>query len=387
MGTTTNMDRIKAKVVFFLYRAINFFLSTLSFIFWPRKVRNPKKICIYRIGNIGDMVCAVPALIAIRRGYPDAQITLLTSPGKRNLSGAKELLSGAGFIDRLWVYYKDDISSYYKMCQFFRKLRRESFDLWITLPANLWNLRTLIRNMLFVKLCRVKQACGFVIGVIRLWTKEQSKFRRFDNEVKRLTELLKTCNLAIDDKIDYELPITECIHKSVAALIKKYQIEDSDLFGFIPGAKYLANQWPIEYFVETGRIILQRYPQAKIVVFGGTDDYVKGKYIENRIGREFVINLCGSTSLLETACLLKLMRLVISNNTGPMHMAALGGVKVIAIFSAAELNGGWFPYGSQAKVILKKTECRGCYYRCKYGFMCIKNIKPEEVIELLEQDL
>lgn len=382
------MDKIKANIVFFLYRAVNFFLSALAFIFWPKKVKNPKKICIYRIGNIGDIVCAIPAIIAIRRGYPDARITLLTSAGQKDLSGAKELLEGAGFIDRLWVYHQDDIAAYHKIYRFFRKLRGESFDLWITLPANLWNLKALIKNMLFVKLCGARQACGFRIDTIRLWTKQQSKFRRFDNEVEHLMRLVKTSGLAVGGEVHYELPITEDIRRSVFTLIKKYQIEKSDLFAFVPGAKYSANQWPVEHFAQAGRLILQRYPQAKIVVFGAADDYDKGKYIEDRIGKEFVVNLCGLTSLLETACLIKRMRLVISNNTGPMHMAALAGVKVIGIFSAAELNGKWFPYGRRAKVAIKRTKCETCYYRrCKYGFMCIKNIKPEEVIGIFDQDL
>ncbi|MBW2045868.1 MAG: glycosyltransferase family 9 protein [Deltaproteobacteria bacterium] len=378
------MAGIKAKFVFFLYGFLNLSLLILSFMFWPKKIIAPKKICIYRIGNVGDIVCAIPAIIAIRRAFPDAHITLLTSPGARVMAGAGELIKDAWFIDKLWIYYSDEIKELIKVKELIKKIRTETFDLWINLPHELINYKTLIRNMLFIKLCGVKAARCFEVSTIKLWAKEQSRLRRFDNEAERLMKILRRWRIPVKEKIIYELPLPLEVEKSSQELMRNYGLGTSRLFGFVPGAKYHINQWPIECFVKAGKFILHKYPDAKIVIFGSQDDYGKGDFIKNRIGNGSVINLCGKTSLLQAAFILRHMGLVISNNTGPMHMAALGGVKVIGIFSSAELNGKWFPYGQSSRVVMKNIDCGGCYYRCSNDKHCIKSIKPDSVNRLIE---
>lgn len=376
---------VKAKFIFLLYKFINFNLFILTKILWPKKInKNSKKICIYRVGNIGDMLCTIPAIIAIRNAYPNAHITLLTSPGKKGAPGAKELLDGAWFIDKLWVYYSSDIHTLKNKYQLIKKLKKESFDLWINLPLELSKLRTVLRNIFFAKFCRAKHACGFVISTIKLWAHEQSEIHQFDNEVERLIKVLKRSKLPVNGKVSYELPVPSDVQKSASGLISQYQIKNNHLFGLVPGAKYRANQWPLDNFVEIGRFILQKYPETKIAIFGGMEDYEKGKYIKDKIGDPSVINLCGKTSLLEVAFILKYTRTVLSNNTGILHLAALGGTNVIGIFSAAELNGKWFPYGKQCKILMKRVECEGCYYKCPNHYMCINAIKPKDVKGLLD---
>lgn len=376
----------KAKIIFLLYRVINFVLFILSMVLWPKGLgKNPKKICIYRIGNIGDVICAIPALIAIRKAYPEAHITLLTSPGKEGMYGAKELIRGAWFIDRLLVYHSHDIDSVTKTFQFSRKLRSESYDLFIVIPVELWNLKVILRNMLFTKLCGPKKAVGFTLSTIKLWAREQSNLYMFDNEVERLIKVLKYYNVPIGNEIAYDLPLPAEVKKSIEAILGLHKMNGENLFGFVPGAKYQINQWPLDYFVEVGEYILNRFPKSKIVILGGAEDIEKGEYITNRLNNDSnIINLAGKTSLLELAYILKYFKLIISNNTGPMHMAALGGNKVIGIFSSAELCGKWFPYGDNSKVIMNSFECEGCYYNCSNDKLCIKAIKPESVKQQID---
>lgn len=388
-GDVEVLIKIKAFFIGLCYKAVNFLLKIVAFIFWPKKIIYPKKICIYRIGNIGDIICTIPAIIAVRRAYPDAYITLLTSPGKKGSPGAKELLDGAWFIDKLWVYYSDEISGFKKTFQFIKKMRQESFDLLIYFPQELITLKPLIRNLFFIKLCRIKKAIGFELSTIKFWTHAQSERYLFDNEVKRLINLLKRWDMPMDDKISYELPIANEIENSARKIFEEYHLNKTSLiFGFMPGASYPTNQWPLDNFIEVGKFILQQYPQSKIVVFGGPSDYEKGEHIKNYLKGDRIVNLAGKTSLLETAVLVKKLNLLVSNNTGLMHMAALAGVKTIAIFSAAELDGKWFPCGENAKLLMKRTECEGCYYKkCPYDFKCIKMNKPWEVIEIIKSSL
>src|SRR5271166_4941818 len=99
---------------------------------WPR--RRPvdaQRVCIYRIGNIGDTACAIPAMHAIRRAYPAARLTLVTSPGKAGSIGARELLDGVSWIDEMVVYHAEDIAAVRGRIELIRNLRARRFDVWI----------------------------------------------------------------------------------------------------------------------------------------------------------------------------------------------------------------------------------------------------------------
>lgn len=369
---------IKARLIGFCYDALNFLLRIFSYVFWPGRLeKSPKKICIYRVGNIGDIICIIPALIAVRRAYPRARITLLTSAGKKGI-GAKELIENAWFIDKLWVYYADEIKGLKKMSQFIRNLRLESFDLWIYLPQELIELRSLFRNLFFTKLCGVKKAVGFEISTIKFWARAQSAVYQFDNEVDRLMSLLKRWSIPISGQVEYDLPIPKNTQESALRIIKDYKIKTNLLFGIMPGAGYEDNQWALDNFVEVGKLILRQYKNCQIVVFGGPGDKNKGDYIKKKIGGDVVIDLCGKAPLLETSFIVNKLTLLVSNNTGLMHMAALARIKVVAIFSPAELNGKWFPYGENSRVLInrKAPECDGYYYKNYYRktFNCHKRI-------------
>ncbi|MEK7555439.1 MAG: glycosyltransferase family 9 protein [Patescibacteria group bacterium] len=378
---------IKARLIGFCYDVSNFLLRIFSYVFWPGRLKkSPKKICIYRIGNIGDIICAIPAMIAVRKSYPDSRITLLTSPGHKSRPGAEQLLKEAWFIDELKVYYSEDIKGLKNIFNFIRKLRAESFDLWIYFPQELITFTPLIRNLFFTKFCGVKKAVGFEISTIKFWAREQSKIYEFDNETDRLTGLLKRWGVLTGDEVRYDLPIPKNVQDSALRIVNDCKIKADFLFGIMPGASYEDNQWLPDNFAEVGKFILRQYKNCQIIIFGGPDDKDKGEYIKDKIGGNRVINLCGKASLLETAFVINKLTLLVSNNTGLMHMAALAGIKVIAIFSPAELNGKWFPYGENSRVVIKREapECDGYYYKNYYKktFNChkrINDVSAEEV--------
>jgi len=374
------IDKIKASFVGFCYQAANSFLKTAAYFLWPRKIKiSPKKICVYRVGNIGDIICTIPALIAIRRAYPQAEITLLTSTGRKGI-GAKELIENAWFLNKIWVYYADEISGFKNKIRFIKKIRAEAFDLWIEFPPDHIKFGMLLRNLVFAKFCRVKKAVGFELSVITFWAHAQWESFFFEDDVSRLAGLLKRWGVPAGDKIEYDLPIPEEIKNSALKIIKENKINSSIIFGLVPGAGYEANQWPLDNFVEVGRFIFKKYPQSQIIIFGGPADTEKGRYIKEKIKSASVVDLCGKISLLETAFILNKLNLLVANNTGLMHMASLVGKNVITIFSATEFDGKWFPYGEKAKVLMKGIPCEGCYYKkCLYNYQCIRNITLEEV--------
>ena len=129
--------KIQLLIVNFWIKWLNFWLKFFQRILFPKLKKTLQNILIYKIGNIGDIVCAVPSFIAIRRAYPEAKITLLTSPGQEGAIGAKELLMGVWYLDELKVYYAEDIDSWRKKINFIRDLRKEHYDLFIQIPDDL----------------------------------------------------------------------------------------------------------------------------------------------------------------------------------------------------------------------------------------------------------
>jgi len=299
-----------------------------------------------------------------------------------SLFGAEELIAGAWFLDRIKSYLPEEVSSFKGIVKFIKEIRHESFDLWIELPNEMGGLKNRLRNLVFAKLCSSRKACGFEVSTFKFWTKEQSSFRKFDNEVERLIKLLKRWAIPINCNIEYDLPIPQGIQKSAETIMNSYGLDKENSFGFVPAAKYAINEWPQENYIELGKLILKQYPQVKVVILGGESDYAKCEHIKEKINNDSVINFCGKLNLLETAFLVKNLGIVISNNTGIMHMASQADTKTIGIFSSAELNGKWFPYGKNARAIMRTyIQCHGCYYKCRNNCLCIKDILPPEILE------
>src|SRR5271169_3682780 len=100
----------QASAVHAIRASANAGLNGAARLLWPRRrPLDAQRVCTYRIGNIGDTACAIPAMHAIRRAYPGAPLTLLSSPGKTGSVGARELLAGVSWLDGLVVSPADDI--------------------------------------------------------------------------------------------------------------------------------------------------------------------------------------------------------------------------------------------------------------------------------------
>ena len=104
----------------------NKILAVLSKVFFKDLgARRSKKILIYHVGNIGDIIVATPVYRSIRKAFSKAKITLLTSPGRRDLPGAQEIIAPLSLVDYLTLYYPEEMSSVKNLIKFFRWIKRE----------------------------------------------------------------------------------------------------------------------------------------------------------------------------------------------------------------------------------------------------------------------
>ncbi len=154
--------------------------------------------------------------------------------------------------------------------------------------------------------------------------------------------------------------------------------------GFNPGTNRPAERWPAERFAELGRLLASRFG-ARICVFWGPGERPLADGIAARIGEAAAV--APPTSLKQLGAMFERCSLVVSNDSGPMHIAAALGAPTIGIFGPVNplLQG---PYGEKARFVRKEElSCLGCNYdkTCPIGNPCMTELEPETVAGVVEE--
>jgi len=158
------------------------------------------------------------------------------------------------------------------------------------------------------------------------------------------------------------------------------------VFGLNPGAEYgPAKRWPLDKFIAAARDVQQR-TRCTWLVFGGPAEAALADRIESAIPSppSAVWNLAGKTSLRELMALLRLCRVLLTNDTGPMHAAAALGTPVIVPFGSTspELTGPGLPGDPRHRLLKSGAPCSPCFLReCPIDFRCMNGITVERVVE------
>lgn len=157
------------------------------------------------------------------------------------------------------------------------------------------------------------------------------------------------------------------------------------LIGLNPGASYgPAKCWPVDRYCELGKKLLED-SRVRIVIFGGPDQAHVSDEVESSLGAG-TINLGGKTDLKQLMAMIARCRVMVSNDTGPMHMAAGLGVRTIALFGSTNPEKTSPP--ANTDVIYHKLECSPCLQRtCDIGLPCMCAITVEEVYNTVREYL
>lgn len=352
------LRHMQVAAVSVLYAVANTVLALARFCLWPRRrPAQARSVCVYRIGNLGDILCALPAIDAVRRAYPGARITLVTSPGKTGMPGARQLLAGAPWLEELFVYHSEDIRTWAQCLRLIRQLRGRKPDLWIELPSSLATAPVLLRNMLAARLSGASWGYGWTVSTIRWSARAQAERKVFPNEVERLLRVVARCGIRTTSP-QFPLPITEQHAAAVDQLLGSFSPESVQLAAIAPGAKRSANRWPLERYVEVGQALSGQ--GFRLLLVGGAGDEPSCAWIASQIGTN-TLNLAGRTSVLESCEALKRCAFVVCNDSGVQHMAAAVGTPCVSIFSAREMPGKWYPHGASHAVLREDVPCRACY--------------------------
>jgi ADP-heptose:LPS heptosyltransferase len=318
---------------------------------------------------------------AIRRAYPRAHITLLTSPGKEGVPGAADVLRGCAWVDEVLAYYPKDLRNKGKIATFMREMRAQGFELWFELPLEP-TFGVALRNMAFARLSGAKWGYGWRMCTLRWSVQAQSEYLRFPNEVEKLCAVITEAGIEAGCR-SFPLPI----HDSHLEEVRRVLL-DSDLTGdppaaIAPGAKRAPNRWPPERFIEVGRHLVHR--GFRVCVLGGEFERDVCHEVASGIGPR-AVDLAGRLSILASWELLRRCALVVCNDSGVQHMAAAAGTPSVSVFSCRDFKGKWWPHGSRNSVLQKWIDCHTCLLEsCPFDNQCIKLIEVSEVIACAER--
>ena len=366
-------DKLDLKFVELVYISLNKIVLVVQKLFFSNKdLESARKILIFRIGSMGDSICALPAIYSIRKNYPDAKIDLLTNQGENGL------ISIDGLIDRNII---DNTINYLgeNWRDVRNEIRRNKYDLFIELPVSLSTFHRLFRNMLFVKSAGIKNAFGWQIASVKTNLKTQEKYLHFNNERDRLLKILEKNGL-INFGIKFPFIFKEENNKLIENIIKENGLTDkSKNIGFVVGAKRPQNRWPVEYFIEVAEYLQKN--GKYILLVGSKEDFELAKNIKGNN----VFNFCGELTPIETALLLKSCRFTISNDTGPMHLSYAVGTPVIALFSSRDYPGRWYPPENGVNKVFRNFDlhCTMCFSEICKNNICMKNLSVDLVIKSL----
>lgn len=169
----------------------------------------------------------------------------------------------------------------------------------------------------------------------------------------------------------------------IAASVRRQISHPSEpLIGFQPGARWNNKRWPVHHFRELAIRITRAIPSARLVVFGSAEDSGLGSTILDGLGSEH-LNLAGKTTLPESMEWLRCCRVLVTNDTGPMHIAAALGTAVVGLFGPTNpLRTG--PYGQIENVLRHPLPCAPCMRsRCRHSepLACLENLSPATVFQ------
>jgi ADP-heptose:LPS heptosyltransferase len=324
-----------------------------------------KKFLVIRLSSIGDIVLTTPVVRQLRTQLQDSEVHFLTKQKYRCL------LEGNPYINHLYSFEKT-------LDEVIPALKKENYDFVIDLHRNLRSLR--IKNSLRVK------SFSFEKLNFKKWLLVNLKIDKLPDIhiVERYLDTLKSFGIKNDRKgLDYFIPEQE-----------KFDINNLPA-GFQEGyivlalaGTYFTKQLPAEKYLP-----LVNNSQYRFVLLGGTTEKKAAQSIMSAAG-DNVVDYCGQLSINQSASLVGQARLVISNDTGLMHIAAAFRKKILSVWGNTVPQLGMYPYlpaeGSEILEV-KGLKCRPCSklgkHKCpKKHFKCMNNISAQSLVNWVERN-
>ena len=330
------------------------------------------KILIRGTNWIGDAIMTLPAVASVRAAYPKSRISILAKPP------VSEIYRLFSKVDEI-IPYEKKYDTPLGVFQLAWRLRTRKFDAAILLQNAIEAAIIAFAAGIGVRSGFNTDGRGFLLTHPVRRTNDILKVHQIDYYL----EMVKALGGAdVERAMHLETYISPVIARDVRA--KYLSAENDAIIGIAPGAAYgPAKRWLPERFAQAGDE-LGRLLNARVVVFGGKDDRETAEEVR-RFAETDMMNLAGITTLQETVYLLSQCRLVISNDSGLMHVAAALNVPTVAVFGSTNPHTT-SPAGEKTAIVRKEVSCSPCLKKvCPTDFRCMMNIAVEDVVNAARQ--
>ncbi len=342
-------------------------------------------ILIIKLSAIGDVIHTLPVLNALRTFYPEANITWLVE------EAAADLVTGHEALDRVMVSRRKQWIKQLKtplrstavseIFQFIRDLRDTRYDLILDLQA-------LLKSGMLVALAKGGRKVGFGPGMAHqehsyLFLNERIPAVSMEiHALDRGLMLLEKIGIG-HDAVEYRLPVSDHHRERADILLKACTGKHTGpLVAINPVAQWETKLWDITKFSRLADSLIEKL-KATVIFTGGPADRECIDSIIAGMGST-AENLAGKTTLKVLAALYEKSDLLISTDTGPMHLGAAVGIPVVALFGpTAPWRTG--PFGPGHKVIRPEIACSPCFKRHCETMDCMKKISVEQVLNGIEE--
>ena len=340
----------------------------------------PRKVLVFHTAFIGDIILMLPLVQVARKHFPDSHIAVVAIPT------ASETLMNHPAIDDVIIYDKKGRDAGLRgMQSLAKRLQAESFDLALVPHRS-------IRSAAIVWLAHIPRRVGFSNSAGKFLFTDLVPYVRESHESRRNLSLLAPIGISTFAR---ELPTLYPNGRDVRIvddLLNRRgldsRFEADQIIGLAPGSVWNTKRWPQEHFIALARILLTE--GFSLALIGGEDDRPLCQDIEKSLESGQVLNGAGSLTLLQSAELIRRCRVVVSNDSAPMHIAVAMRTPVVAIYGATVPRFGFAPQGDHDVIVeTLGLPCRPCSIHggrvCPIQtFVCMTNISAQTVFEKIE---
>jgi lipopolysaccharide heptosyltransferase I len=329
-------------------------------------IKNPEKILIVKPSSLGDVVHSLPFLNVAKTCFPNAEIHWVIAKGLENL------LEGHSMIDKLVIIHKDMWKkithaqhTVKEIKALLKRLKQEKYDLVI-------DLQGLLRSGIITKATNAPIRAGFQEARegSRLFYTHKVKGGKDIHAVDRYLKIAAYLGCDISD-IRFPFPSHSMLSLDQSLFSEDYAV-------IIPGARWKTKVWPAGKF---GKLASKLY--LKTVIAGGESEIEAADTIVS-LSQGKSISLAGKTGLKELVEVIRHAQFVVSNDSGPMHIAAALKIPVFAIFGPTDQTRTG-PYGKGHTIIREDVTCAPCFKKTCNDMKCMNDLSVEKVYKTIKR--
>jgi heptosyltransferase III len=344
-----------------------------------------RRVLIFRLGSLGDTAVAIPVFHQIAKVFPNAERRLLTNmPIALKAISAYSLLENSGLVHG-YIDYPTRTRSLGVLWALRQTIRAFRPDVLVYLAQSA--TRNVSQDERFFKMCGIPKCIGLPATKDMCRSRLDEASGLYEQEPLRIARCVSELGpVNFLDREMWSLNLSESEHGIAEDSL--LPIGGKRFVAASIGTKRQTNEWGAERWAELMPHVAHRLPDHALVMVGSADEFESSGYAASRWPGE-TLNLCGQIAPRPNAGVLGRASLFLGQDSGNMHLAALSGTPCVAVFSARNLPGQWFPFGERHRVLYHKTTCFGCGLDVcvTEAKKCIVSITVDEVLGAVDQVL